>query len=113
MKNKTINYLMYGLIALVVIVGIIFLTSGDNETVEPTNTVVTEELVVTTNIINVQVGETSQISVTTTGNGLVNYISTNPSIAKVDSNGLVEGISNGTAYIIVHYIILLFNFYSA
>jgi len=103
MKNKTINYIMYGLIALVIILGIIFLTSGSNNEVEPTNTVVTEELIVTTNTINVSVGETSQIGVTTTGNGLVNYISTNPSIAKVDNNGIVEGISNGTAYIIVHY----------
>ena len=63
MNNKVVNYIMYALIALVIIVGIIFLTSGDNN--QSTDPVITEDLVVTTNVINVSVGETSQIGIST------------------------------------------------
>lgn len=103
MNKKMINYIMYGLLALVGIVLLVMFASSD-DVIEPTNKEPVEELVITTNTINLSVGETSQIGVTVQNINNVNYLSTNSSIAKVSSTGLVEGVSNGTAYIIVNYV---------
>ena len=51
--------------------------------------------------INVEVGQTAEISVTTNSDGAVSYSSSAPSIATVDAAGKVTGVAAGTATITV------------
>ncbi|MCD8012341.1 MAG: fibronectin type III domain-containing protein [Lachnospiraceae bacterium] len=49
----------------------------------------------------IKLGSTTQITATCTGGTITSYESSNTSVATVDGNGLVTGISNGTAAIYV------------
>ena len=106
MSKNILNYIIYGIIALIVIVGLILLTSsGEKKEETPKDTPVQEELVVDNQSINVNVDETIKInaSVTNNPNANITYFSSNNSVATVDSMGNVKGIDNGTASIIISY----------
>ncbi len=108
MENKNIlNYIIYGIIALIVIVGILFLTSGEKTTSNETKEEVKQEVLIVDNpSINVSVDETTKINayVQDNANAVITYFSSNNSIATVDSMGNVKGIDNGTANITVSYV---------
>jgi len=68
-----------------------------------TGTLWTQSIILANTSGSVIVGSTYQISIAsnTTTNQTVSYISSNPSIASVDSNGLVTGIIGGTTDITI------------
>ena len=108
MENKNIlNYIIYGIIALIVIVGLMYLTSGSSEPKEePKEETKQEVLMVDSQSININVDETQKINayVIDNANANITYFSSNSSVATVDSLGNVKGIDNGTASIIISYI---------
>ncbi len=106
MSKNMLNYIIYGIIALIVIIGIVLLTSGGEKKEEsPKDTPVQEELIVDNASINVNVDETVKINASVTNNPSANitYYSSNNSVATVDNMGNVKGVDNGTASIIITY----------
>lgn len=106
MSKNVLNYIIYGIIALIVIVGLVLLFGGEEKKEEPKkDDPIVEELVLDNQSINVNVDETVKINATVTNNpnAVITYYSSNNSIATVDSSGNVLGKENGTASIIVSY----------
>ncbi len=108
MINKNIlNYIIYGILAFIVIVFLIMVTSSDNKEVEEPKKESTQEvLIIDTPSININVDEIQKINayVSDNTNAKLTYYSSNIKVATVDASGTVKGIDNGTASIIVSYI---------
>lgn len=106
MNKNVLNYVIYGIIALIVIVGLVFLFGGETKEEKPKEEEkVVEELVLENQSINVNVDETVKINayVSNNPNAVITYYSSNNDIATVDSTGNVLGKENGTASIIISY----------
>ena len=106
MNKNVLNYIIYGIIALIVIIGLVLLFGGEEKKEEPKKEdPVVEELVLENQSINVNVDETVKINayVNNNPNAVITYYSSNNSIATVDSTGNVLGKENGTASIIISY----------
>ena len=108
MTNKNIlNYVMYGMIGLIVIIGIIFLTSGEKKSSnEPKEEVKQEVLMIDNTNININVDEEAKINAYIVDNpsAVLTYFSSNNNIVTVDNMGTIKGIDNGTATITVTYV---------
>ena len=108
MTNKNIlNYVMYGMIGLIVIIGIIFLTSGEKKpSNEPKEEVKQEVLMIDNTNININVDEEAKINAYIVDNpsAVLTYFSSNNNIVTVDNMGTIKGIDNGTATITVTYV---------
>ena len=108
MTNKNIlNYVIYGMIGLIVIIGIIFLTSGEKKpSNEPKEEVKQEVLMIDNTNININVDEEAKINAYIVDNpsAVLTYFSSNNNIVTVDNMGTIKGIDNGTATITVTYI---------
>ena len=108
MTNKNIlNYVIYGMIGLIVIIGIIFLTSGEKKpSNEPKEEVKQEVLMIDNTNININVDEKSKINAYIVDNpsAVLTYFSSNNNIVTVDNMGTIKGIDNGTATITVTYV---------
>jgi uncharacterized protein YjdB len=108
MTNKNIlNYVMYGMIGLIVIIGIIFLTSGEKKpSNEPKEEVKQEVLIIDNTNININVDEEAKINAYIVDNpsAVLTYFSSNNNIVTVDNMGTIKGIDNGTATITVTYV---------
>ena len=108
MTNKNIlNYVMYGMIGLIVIIGIIFLASGEKKTSnEPKEEVKQEVLMIDNTNININVDEEAKINAYIVDNpsAVLTYFSSNNNIVTVDNMGTIKGIDNGTATITVTYV---------
>ena len=107
MDNKNIlNYVIYGIIGLIVIVGKMYLTSGEKVPSNETKNEVKQEVLMIDNTnLNVSVDEEVKINAYVQDNpsAVITYFSGNNSIATVDSNGNVKGIDNGITSITVSY----------
>ena len=99
MTNKNIlNYVIYGMIGLIVIIGIIFLTSGEKKpSNEPKEEVKQEVLMIDNTNININVDEKSKINAYIVDNpsAVLTYFSSNNNIVTVDNTGAIKGIDNG------------------
>ena len=108
MTNKNIlNYVMYGMIGLIVIIGIIFLASGEKKpSNEPKEEVKQEVLMIDNTNININVDEEAKINAYIVDNpsAVLTYFSSNNNIVTVDNMGTIKGIDNGTATITVTYV---------
>ena len=108
MTNKNIlNYVIYGMIGLIVIIGIIFLTSGEKKpSNEPKEEVKQEVLMIDNTNININVDEEAKINAYIVDNpsAVLTYFSSNNNIVTVDNMGTIKGIDNGTATITVTYV---------
>ena len=108
MTNKNIlNYVIYGMIGLIVIIGIIFLASGEKKpSNEPKEEVKQEVLMIDNTNININVDEEAKINAYIVDNpsAVLTYFSSNNNIVTVDNMGTIKGIDNGTATITVTYV---------
>ena len=99
MKNNSyVNLIIYILIGLILVVGIILIIP-DNEKL-PTNNEVIEEVVFTTvdKEITLDIGDTKEINYTLSGDYVINWFSSNTSVATIN-NGVVTGVNSGTCNI--------------
>ena len=98
MKNKSMNYVLYGLIFLVIVFALLLLFN-----VFKKNSV--DEIILNTPNIQIETQETKKIEayVANDKDALLEYVSTNSNIIEVDNEGNVTGISDGKASVLIKY----------